>query len=486
MVKYVKKTLEYAAGNFFNKLLLFLLLPIFTHFFLPEEFAVYTNLMIFFTLASLIALLGMQQALFSHFYQEKTARYQLSLISSVYIFLIVSGIIFVLAIILLRNHLAVLIVRNPEYANLFISIAFIIFFNTIFTISTGFLNIMEHSRQFAIVSSLQNLLLFLLIVIFAINKQLTLQLYFKFFLVSTSIAALVSLICVLRIIGIKNLSQERKIWYSSSILSSMLKFGLVMIPGSIAMLILQASDRYMLTYLSANTLYDVGIYTAGYRIGMIVHFLITMTSLVYLPYSMRIADQPEAKQVNRTVYNYFILFGVVLGSAVIIFAKELFYIFIDKLYFASNKVVFAGVISAFLYGIFNIVNVHFYSHKRAKNITLAVLIGAGLNIVLNYFLIPLFGIYGAGLASIMSYLAILCINIAVSAKLFNTKYNYLYFLGGSFVLGSMAAVNFFISLSWKAFIIKFLLLMFTLIFFFRKLLKNNQLKNMWQRMRNKT
>jgi O-antigen/teichoic acid export membrane protein len=175
-----------------------------------------------------------------------------------------------------------------------------------------------------------------------------------------------------------------------------------------------------------------------------------------------------------------------LGSAVIIFAKELFYIFIDKLYFASNKVVFAGVISAFLYGIFNIVNVHFYSHKRAKNITLAVLIGAGLNIVLNYFLIPLFGIYGAGLASIMSYLAILCINMAVSAKLFNTKYNYLYFLGGSFVLGSMAAVNFFISLSWKAFIIKFLLLMFTLIFFFRKLLKNNQLKNMWQRMRNKT
>ena len=457
MNKHIQKTLEYAAGNFFNKLLLFLLLPIFTRFFIPEEFAVYANLMIFFTLISLVVLLGMQQALFSHFYQIKTQRYQFSLISSVYIFLISTGIIFSVLMVVFKDQLAIITVRDAAYSSLFIDMSLIIFFNTIFTISTGFLNIMERSRQFAIISSLQNLIVLILIVIFAINKQLTLQLYFHFFTISTFVAALVSMITVLQITRKYDLPKKEKQWFSSSILGSMLKFGLVMIPGSIATLILQASDRYMLTYLSPKTLYDVGIYAAGYRIGMIVHFLVTMTSLVYIPYAMKIAGQPRAKQINRSVYNYFILFGVILGSAVIIFAKELFFVFIDELYFESNKVVFAGVTSAFLYGIFNIINIHFYSHKRAKNITIAVLCGAVLNIILNFILIPKIGIYGAGIASIIAYLSILCINFAVSVKLFNTKYNPLYFISGALLLCLFAVINSYITLSWIAFAIKILL-----------------------------
>lgn len=485
MNKYLQKTLEYAAGNFFNKLMLFLLLPIFTRFFIPEEYAVYTNLTIFFTLISLIVLLGMQQALYSHFYQIKTQQYQFSLISSVYIFLIVTGIIFSIIIFLLKNQLAILIVRDIEYAHLFNNLALIIFFNTLFTISTGFLNIMERSRRFAVVSSLQNLIVLILILIFAINKQLTLELYFHFFTISTFIAAVVSIISVMHITSEFDLPQKEKKWFSSSILTAMLKFGLIMIPGSIAMLILQTSDRYMLTYLSANTLHDVGIYAAGYRIGMIVHFLITMTSLVYIPYAMKIADQPKAKQINKSMYNYFILFGIILGSTVIIFAKELFYIFIDELYFESNKVVFAGVISAFIYGVFNVISVNFYAHKRAKNITTAILCGAALNIALNFILIPKIGIYGAGIASIIAYLSILCINFIVSRKLFNTNYNHWFFIIGIVVLGLVAILNFFIDLSWNVFIIKFLVLLIAAIIFYVKLRKNEKFVKLWNMMRNK-
>ncbi|MCF7792789.1 MAG: oligosaccharide flippase family protein [Candidatus Cloacimonetes bacterium] len=485
MNKYLQKTLEYAAGNFFNKLLLFLLLPIFTRFFIPEEFAVYTNLMIFFTLTSLIVLLGMQQALFSHFYQEKTQKYQFSLISSVYILLIITGIFFSAIIIIFKDQLAILTVRDSSYSQLFVNMAFIIFFNTIFTISTGFLNIMERSRQFAIISSLQNLIVLILIVIFAINKQLTLQLYFHFFTISTFVAAVVSIISVTRITGKYDLPRKEKKCFSGSILSSMLKFGLVMIPGSIATLILQASDRYMLTYLSPNTLYDVGIYSAGYRIGMIVHFLVTMTSLVYIPYAMKIADQPNAKQINRTMYNYFTLFGIILGSFVIIFGKELFYIFIDELYFDSNKIVFAGVTSAFLYGIFNIVNIHFYSNRRAKNITLAVLSGAVLNIILNFILIPRIGIYGAGIASVFAYLSILCINFVVSAKLFQTKYNPLYFIVGIILLGFVAVINYYITISWIAFIIKISSLILTFVIVYFVMRKNDKFLDLWKKMRSK-
>ncbi len=483
MNKYTIKALEYAAGNFFNKLMLFILLPIFTHFMIPEEFAVYTNLMIFFSLAGLIVLLGMQQSLFSHFYQLKTKQYQFSLISSVYILLIIAGLIFSCLILIFRQPLAQLTLRDVQYSYLFIHLSLIIFFNTIFTISTGFLNIMERSRSFAIISSLQNLIVLLLIVLFAVNKQFSLDLYFNFLLIGTFLAALVSWFWVYRIVNSYGLASGEKKYFSTGTIRSMLKFGLVMIPGTIAMLILQASDRYMLTYLSVKTLHDVGIYSAGYRIGMIMHFLITMTSLVYIPYAMKIADQPSAKRINRTMYNYFILFGVLLGSVIILFSQELFHVLIDKLYFESNKVVFAGVISAFLYGIFNIINIHFYSHKRAKNISLAVVSGAVLNIILNFILIPKMGIYGAAVASIMAYFCILCLNFFVSRKLFKTNYNPVYFIFGLILLSALALLNFIISLSWQNFLIKFsaLLVVLGLIFLFVR--RNEKFLTLWQIIR---
>ena len=270
MNKYLRKTFDYAAGSFFNKLLLLLFLPIFTSYMIPQEYAVYSNLMIFFTLMSLIVLLGLQQSLFSHFYQEQTDSYKFTLMSSVYFVLIAAGIVFSFLIVIFRNQLALITVRDTQYAVLFIDMAIIIFFNTIFSISTGFLNIMEQSAKFAVISTLQNLIILILVVIFAINKQFSLQLYFHFFAISTFIAAIVSMISVIKIMEAYKLPADEKKLFSAPLIRSMLRFGLVMIPGSIAVLVLQASDRYMLTFLSAHALYDVGIYAAGYRIGMIM------------------------------------------------------------------------------------------------------------------------------------------------------------------------------------------------------------------------
>ncbi|HPR18408.1 MAG TPA: oligosaccharide flippase family protein [Candidatus Cloacimonadota bacterium] len=483
MNKYLRKTFDYAAGSFFNKLLLLLFLPIFTSYMIPEEYAVYSNLMIFFTLMSLIVLLGLQQSLFSHFYQEQTDGYKFTLMSSVYFVLIAAGIVFSFLIVIFRNQLALITVRDTQYAVLFIDMAIIIFFNTIFSISTGFLNIMEQSAKFAVISTLQNLIILILVVIFAINKQFSLQLYFHFFAISTFIAAIVSMISVIKIMEAYKLPADEKKLFSAPLIRSMLKFGLVMIPGSIAVLVLQASDRYMLTFLSAHALYDVGIYAAGYRIGMIMHFLVSLVSLVYIPYAMKIADQPAAKAINRSMYNYYILFGTVLGVSVILFGKELFYVLIDQQYFASNQIVFSGVISSFLYGIFNILNIHFYAAKKASNIMTAVVVGAVLNIILNFLFIPKFGIYGAAIASILAYLVIMLIDFVASHKLFATNYNPLYFILALIILLSAAGVNLCLKLSWILFFTKIIILIIISFFLYFYLRKNEKLHLIIKKLR---
>ena len=454
MKHYLKKTIDYAAGNFFNKVLLILLLPIFTHFLLPQEFAVYTNLMIFFSFASLIYLLGIHQAIFSHFYDVKTVEYQFSLISSIYVILTVFGFALSILIILLRNELSLLVLRSTDYSHLFYYIAIILFFNMLFSISLSLMNIMERSRQYAIISALQNVIVLLLIILFSINNKFSVEYYFIFLAIASVIASFVGIIQIIKIVKNFQVPKKEKKYFSSAIVSSMLKFGIVMIPGTISMLILQASDRYMLTYLSANTMHDVGIYSAGYRIGMIMHFLVTMISLVYLPYAMKIAKEPQAQSINRSMFKYFVIFGSLFGSLIIIYSQEIFRYIIDSNYITSYKIVFAGVISSFLYGIFNIININYYARKKAGNITLAVILGSIINIALNFFLIPKYGIFGAGIASIISYLFIVIFNYFIAAQLYKFRYPVLLIFVGLIILSSATLFNNYLLLNLELFIIK--------------------------------
>ncbi len=454
MKHYLRKTIDYAVGNFFNKVLLIILLPIFTHFLLPKEYAVYTNLMIFFSFASLIYLLGIQQSLFSHFYDVKTDQYQFSLISSIYIILTLFGFVISSLIIIFRFELSLLVLRSTSYAHLFYYLSIILFFNMLFSISLSLLNIMEKSRHYAVISATQNIIVLLLIILFSLNNRFSVEYYFIFLTIATIIASMIGISQIIKMTKKMQIPNADKKYFSTEIVLSMLKFGIVIIPGTISMLILQASDRYMLTYFSANTMHDVGIYSAGYRIGMIMHFMVTLISLVYLPYAMKIAKEPHAQVINKKMFKYFIIFGSLFGTIIILYSQEIFRFIIDSNYLTSYKIVFAGVISSFLHGIFNIININYYANKKAGNITLAVLIGAILNIVLNFILIPKYGIFGAGIASIIAYFFIVIFNYSVAVYIYRIKYNIFFLFVGLLILLAAALINLNILFCWESFIIK--------------------------------
>jgi O-antigen/teichoic acid export membrane protein len=475
MNKYLKKTIEYAAGNLFNKILLVILLPIFTHYLVPAEYAVYTNLMIFFALASMIVLIGLRQALFSHFYEVKTEAYRFSLISSVYLILTVTGIIFSILMIVFRSELSSLLLRDQSYSHLFIPLAIILFFNTIFSISTGFLNIMEKSRSYAIISTLHNLIALILIIIFVWQNKFSLELYFTFLASGTFVAALISFYKIIRVMHNYKLENADKKYFSIAIITSMMRFGIVMIPGTIAMLILQSSDRYMLTYLSPNTLHDVGIYSAGYRIGMIMHFLVSLVSLVYLPAAMKRSKSKRAKEINRNMFKYYLIFGSIFGALIISYSQEIFHFIIDVEYVMAYQIVFAGVISAFLYGVFHIVNVYYYAHQKAGIITLAVVVGSLLNIGLNFVLIPKYGFFGAGIASVFAYFVILMINYFIAVWTYKLKYPLWLLFAGLALLALASVINFLVAFSLTVLFIKTTFYLILLLVLYQTLKNNKEL-----------
>jgi len=411
MNSYFKKVIEYTAGNFFTKFIYFLLIPILSRQLIPEEYAVYGNITIFMAFASMLFLLGIQQSLYPYFYENKEKSYRFMLISSVTITLLFTGILFTSLIISNAALLSHLITRSALYTSVIPLVGLAIFADSLFAISLSFLNIQEKSAPYIILGSLKNLLFLGLILIFSILSKLTILLLFQIMLVVSILSAVSALLVILKLQNgyLKNI--DHPTYYSTALIKDMLKFGLVMVPGTLAMMVLRMSDRYMITWLSTGQLYDTGIYSIGYRIGLIMQFPVSMVSMVYFPYAMKIAKNSDAYDNYSNAFKQFAVLGGILGILLILFSRELILIFADSAYSESYKYVFAGVMSAYLLGLFNISNLISYVEKKAGSIAFAVITGAVLNIILNYFGIIKIGIMGAAVSSVISYLIILILNI---------------------------------------------------------------------------
>lgn len=472
MNTYIKKIIQYAAGKAANSILLLLLLPVFSRFLLPEEYAVYTNVMLFYGLAALVYILGIQQAMYSYFHDQDEKEYRATLISTVFITLMSAGLIFSILIIIFREQLSILIVRDASYSHLFIWISIILFFNNITAITLSILNIMELAGRFAILGVVQNGSNFLLLLAGGILGKFTIDYVFLSLIISTLLSSITALKFITGVYRENRTGGEDL--FSVKIMLPLLRFGLIMIPGTLAVIAMRAADRLMLAHLSANGMYDVGIYAVGYKIGSIMIFLITMMNTVFLPYAMRISKQEKAKEIYRRIFDYYIFGGGLLGVAIIMFSPEIFKVFIDSNYQSAAAITYIGVISTYLQGVFNLVNVTFYANKKAGNIAFAVIAGAVINIVLNYFLIPKHGIMGAGAASIVAYLFTVIVNYAYGEMKYKSGFKGGYMLITLPLMGFCAFIITLINLNVLTSLIKLVILVVLGLIMLQLLKKKNE------------
>ncbi|MFO7897073.1 MAG: polysaccharide biosynthesis C-terminal domain-containing protein [Candidatus Cloacimonadales bacterium] len=464
------KALHYLAGNVINNLIMLLFLPIFSRYMIPAEYAVYSNLIIFITLARLFYLLGFNQSIISFFYKENSEDYRYSFISSMYIAVIIGAVFFSGLIIILQKPITLLIVKDLKYLHLIKYSILIIITQTFYVLTASILKMLGRSLNYTILGVINNLSQLFLFSYGALIGKFSVEDVLFYVTISSFIVMLISLFNISFILKSFQLTNKNK--FDLDILLPAIKFGAIMIPGTIALLGMRIFDRLMLTNLSSDGLADTGIYAMGYKIGAVMHVLVSIVSMTFLPYLMKFQEEERASSKVRVVEKIYLLLAVLLGSGIILFSKDLFVYFIDAAYIKSSDIVFIGAISTFLHGIFNLINIGFYKTQKGAKIAVTVILGTTINILLNWLLIPRFGIWGAGYASIASYLVIVSINYYSVKKIYTVKFQlYPVFIASAFMI-CLAFIVSFINVSLINLIIKILVFSSVSIFI---LMKNKSL-----------
>ncbi len=211
--------------------------------------------------------------------------------------------------------------------------------------------------------------------------------------------------------------------FSPALLKQMLIFGIPLVGYELAWTLLNIGDRYLIqAYLGAS---ELGVYAAAYSLCDYVRIIVIMSLYQALPpiYIRMWNKKGEAATrafVEKSLYFYILIgFPVIAGLSVV--GPGLLTLLASEKY-SSGAVIIPYVIAGMVInGSVAFFSAGLYIHKKGKILMLLTLLSAVVNVILNIILIPEYGITGAAIATLVSYVLLATSNKMVSSKILNIK-----------------------------------------------------------------
>ncbi len=268
-------------------------------------------------------------------------------------------------------------------------------FKVIGTVPMTVFRIQERVGWFVLATATELVLLVAGVYYFLVLNKLGLVGIYYAFAGSAGLTALV-------VVGLLLIQSTRR--FEMHLLRQMLTFGLPLIAASLATIILNVGDRYLIKWLMDAK--AVALYDLAARIGGTFNLLIVQSfQLAFAIIGLkRLTQQEEGPRFYRRTFRHYVVGAgwAVLGLSLLAF-DLIRLIPAQANYEAAQELVFPYTLGFLMYGVYYIVMNILYGSGASRTITGLVLATALLNVVLNLILIPIFGILGAAWATCASY-----------------------------------------------------------------------------------
>jgi O-antigen/teichoic acid export membrane protein len=221
---------------------------------------------------------------------------------------------------------------------------------------------------------------------------------------------------------IQNLSVQL---LDKAIFKKVLRFGFPLVFAGIFSMTIELSDRYIIKYLL--DIEQVGLYSAGYKLGMLMLLLVMGFNMAWQPFFLNRDNQNN--QLMESISNTVFLFFSLVCFFIICFAQPLasLKIFGYSLVgeeFAPGLSVVPWICAGYLFHGAYILQLP-GPYITNNTIAIAMIRGAGalINIILNFILIPILGIHGAGISTFIAFVLISGLLFMYNKKIYKVQYN---------------------------------------------------------------
>jgi len=177
-------------------------------------------------------------------------------------------------------------------------------------------------------------------------------------------------------------------------------FNLPLIPHYLSMSVLASSDRIMIESFVGYE--SAALYSVAYSVGMILTYITNAVNASLVPWTyQRLANKNYTK--FSSISNLLVVGFAVCCLFVIMLSPEAIYVLGGEAYLEAKYCLPPIVVASFfmlLYPLY--ANIEFYYEKRILTM-IASMVGAALNVVLNWIFIPLYGYIAAAYTTLACY-----------------------------------------------------------------------------------
>jgi O-antigen/teichoic acid export membrane protein len=181
------------------------------------------------------------------------------------------------------------------------------------------------------------------------------------------------------------------------------KFNIPLIPHYLSSVLLASSDKVMIQHLVGDQ--EVGLYSLAYTFSGLALIIFGAVTNAYTPTAyelIRKEDYPALSRKTKPIIFIAVAFSILL----MLMAPEGIFILGGKEYLVSLPIVPVLVLGIFFSSFYFIFSNIEFVYERTKFVFPITLIGAGLNILLNYLLIPIYGYGAAAYTTLFSYIIV--------------------------------------------------------------------------------
>jgi len=240
-------------------------------------------------------------------------------------------------------------------------------------------------------------------------------------LYSLLISSIAAFIAVLPI-TIKNLTP----YFSLAQYKKFFLFGVPYVANFLFVVLIDLSDRFLIErYLDSER---VALYSANYKLGAAMAIIVNAFRLAWHPFFLSISNSEDAKRTFSRVFTYFLLFSCGIFLAISLFIDDLvrldiggFHLIAED-YWEGTFIIPWILLSYIVMGAYVVFSAGIHIEKITKFTPIFTGVGILTNIVANVILIPVIGIYGAAIATLIGYTVMTIIQYFTVQKYYFIQY----------------------------------------------------------------
>lgn len=429
--KLASQTAVYGLSSIFGRFLNYLLVPLYTYYFSAAEYGVVSEFYAYAGFFSVLLLFGFETGYFR--FRDKASPGRDVAYSTALIFVVLVNLGFFLLIRSINAPLSAALhyADHPEYVLWF---AIILTLDAMTAIPFARLRAENKAFRFAGIKVIEIMVTILLSLFFIVYCPKALEqnpdswisriydpaIGIGYIFIANLLASVFKFLLLMP--QFKGLA-----WgFDRQLFGRMLRYSLPMVVIGFAGIVNEMLDRallkYLLPYDEPTNLKMLGIYSACYKLSILMSLFIQAFRYAAEPFFFAYAGNSDARKVYADVLKFFVIFCVFIFLMVTLFI-DFFKYFIGEEFRAGLEVVPILLLANLCLGIYVNLSIWYKLTDRTVMGAFVSLAGAALTVVLNVWWIPTLGYVGSAWATLACYGTMVIVSYLLGRKYYPVAYD---------------------------------------------------------------